>query len=221
MSHIARRRRRSSRIADSQPPPCHFANLPLELLERIVDGLSCDDLYSLAATSKLFSRTFRLRAVLGQLKDVAMGENTSWEGELFCLSDAIPGRFGWSPFLMFLDEEALGYDEDGDLILLVSAVTPTFERFELDTPTKDYLYVTQTSHEVWLRCEYFDGGYARDIYNEDCYSWDHQLAGKLLRATPELLNARFECPECNGGGEVMAGSREVAKRSGLSHLSPL
>lgn len=42
--------------------------------------------------------------------------------------------------------------------------------------------------------------------------WDEDLAGRLVRATPELLRKRFKCPECRGAKEVTVGRPGITKR---------
>ena len=193
---------------------CPVVDLPLELLERITAHLDYDDLYSLASTSKLFRKTYRLRAVLAKLERYALCfDNTLWQGELFCLSDAAPGHFGWSPFLLILNDDPLQIDGH-EQALDVSAVAPSFERFRRTSPTENYLYIQQTRYEVWIRDEYFeDGQFGDDLDREKYLEWDEDLAGRLVRATPKLLETRFKCPECKGAGNIVVGTPEIAKRS--------
>ncbi|KAL8281334.1 hypothetical protein RQP46_006368 [Phenoliferia psychrophenolica] len=187
-------------------------------MENIVSHLSYDDLYSLASTSKLFRETYRLRAVLMKLERYAMcavddNAEEEWDDELFCLSDAQPGEFGWTPFFMFITKDSLHAD-DGEQVLDVMGIPPAFERFDRDGPTDAYLFIEQTKSKVGLKSSYFkDRDRCRtDLENGEYLDWDSDLAGRLVRATPKLLKSRFECPECHGTGKMEVGTADVGKR---------
>ncbi|KAL8283536.1 hypothetical protein RQP46_005639 [Phenoliferia psychrophenolica] len=208
----AKRLRRSARLAGpaTELPACPIVDLPLELMEAIISNLDCDDLYSLASTSKLFHTTYHLRAVLMKLEQYSLSDG-AWDGELFCLSDAKSGEFGWSLFLMMLSDEPLEVD-DAVQYLTVEAVSPTFERFRRSKPTSAYLFIQQTDSEVRLRAKYFDVHFSKDLIDTKYLDWDADLAGRLVRATPGLLEERFECPECEGTGEIILGTKNLRKR---------
>ncbi|KAL8283532.1 hypothetical protein RQP46_005635 [Phenoliferia psychrophenolica] len=180
-------------------------------MEAIISHLKYDDLYSLASTSKLFRKTYRLRAILMHLEDFAICDADNWNGELFCLSDAEPGSFGWSPFLLMLSGETLEVDDAGQY-LHVQVMSPAFERFDEDEPTDAYLFIQQTDAEVWFKEGYFDGQFEKDLSDSEWLDWDSDLAGRLIRATPKLLQSRFKCPECKGSRLVKLGSGGVMRR---------
>mgnify|MGYP001590093456 CR=1 FL=1 len=127
-------------ITAVQPPApaCPIVDLPLELLERITARLDYNDLYSLASTSKLFRKTYRLRAVLAKLERYSYCDTDSWDGELFCLTNARAGRFGWSPFLLILSDEPIQTNARGRQTLEAAAVSPTFAHFRRTSPTEEY-----------------------------------------------------------------------------------
>ncbi|KAL8283537.1 hypothetical protein RQP46_005640 [Phenoliferia psychrophenolica] len=188
----AKRLRRSARLPplatelELPAPACPIVDLPLELMEDIISRLSYKDLYALASTSKLFRKTYRLRAVLMKLERYSLCDNSSWNGELFCLSDAEPGEFGWSPFFLDLSAEPLEI-EGNNQYLNVEAVSPEFERFDDAAPTSAYLFIQQTKWEVWLNeKDYLDGQYEKDIANTEYLDWASDLAGCLILATPSF-----------------------------------
>ncbi|KAL8281286.1 hypothetical protein RQP46_006320 [Phenoliferia psychrophenolica] len=187
-------------------------------MENIVSHLSYEDLYSLASTAKLFQTTYRLRAVFMKLERYAMffGDcepEEQWDDELFCLSDAQPGEFGWAPFFMIIVEESL-HAKDGKQVLDIVGVSPAFDRFDRDGPTDAYLFIEQTKSSVGLKTPYFDDHdrFLTELDKSENLDWDSDLAGRLVRATPKLLKSRFECPECQGSGRMTVGTADVGKR---------
>ncbi|KAL8291750.1 hypothetical protein RQP46_002008 [Phenoliferia psychrophenolica] len=130
--------------------------------------------------------------------------------ELFCLSDADLGEFGWTPFCM-VDSVLSGTSEQ---ILTAEVISPEFERFDPAEPTETYLFIQHTVSLVSIRESYWDD---QQFGKDTCHSrrhltWDNELAGRLVRATPKLLERRFTCPECDGSREVEVGTIEVEKR---------
>ncbi|KAL8281270.1 hypothetical protein RQP46_006304 [Phenoliferia psychrophenolica] len=217
-SQPVKRLRRSARLAGPSTA-CPIVDLPLELMEKVVSHLSYEELYTLASTSKPFQNTYRLRAVLMKLERYAMCDYVNdstdggWERELFCLSDAQPGEFGWEPFFMMISEDSL-HIEDGKQVLDVTGISPAFERFDLEGPTNSYLFIKQIKSRVWLKSQYFEKAhhFQTDLDESESIDWDSELAGRLVRATPKLLKSRFKCPECHGTGYMAIGTTEVGKR---------
>ncbi|KAL8277658.1 hypothetical protein RQP46_009931 [Phenoliferia psychrophenolica] len=197
-------------------PACPIVHLALELLEIIVAHLASDDLYALASTAKAFWKTYHLRAVRIKLERCALYDYaTQWDGEswnptLFCLSNAKAGQVGWSPFLLVIVKR--GDDE----ILLLEAVSPTFMRFAPDEPTEGYLCIQHTEEYVEIKEDYFSAkksvGWEADCGSRFSGDWDAHFAGRLVRATPALLESRFTCPECRGAREINIGDPHVTKR---------
>lgn len=213
-----RRRSRYSSRSPSPTGPSQFLQLPTELLSLVVTHLP-DDLHSLSETCRTLYELCR-REYLQQwfasdgaeiLEQYAGRENLEEEHDdpdwtMYCFEGAKPGERGYEPFVI-RDAFFRNSSSEASKILCLSTITPNLHTFAETRPAEDTLQVWIGDEKVGPS-EYF---LTRVYYTWEELDWD-EGKGALLLATPDLVRARFTCPECRGTRSIWVGSLQVSWR---------